>query len=65
MAAVGDVVQFNFMATNHSVTQSAFNTPCVNMMSFDSGFVPNPNESINPPPAVKLMVNSTSPQCKS
>ena len=63
-AAVGDYVQFNFMNANHTVTQSSFTSPCVNAMMFDSGFMPNKDNTINPPPAMKLQVNSTSPQCK-
>ena len=63
-AAVGDYVQFNFMNANHTVTQSSFTSPCVNAGMFDSGFMPNKDNTINPPPAMKLQVNSTSPQCK-
>ena len=63
-AAVGDYVQFNFMSQNHTVTQSAFTTPCVNAGMFDSQFMPNMNNATNPPPAMKLQVNTTSPQCK-
>lgn len=28
-AAVGDVVEFHFLQTNHTVTQSSFANPCV------------------------------------
>ncbi len=31
MAAVGDKIKFNFMAKNHTVTQSTFDKPCVKM----------------------------------
>ncbi|KAI9808213.1 MAG: hypothetical protein M1825_004670 [Sarcosagium campestre] len=37
-AAVGDVVEFNFLAKNHSVTQSEFATPCTFNNGFDTGF---------------------------
>ena len=53
------------MSANHTVTQSTFNTPCINAKMFDSNFVPNPNNTVNPPPAMKLQVNTTDPQCKS
>ena len=36
-AAVGDVVEFNFLAKNHSVTQSNFRTPCTFNGGFDTG----------------------------
>lgn len=36
-AAVGDVVEFNFLARNHSVTQSNFLTPCTFNGGFDTG----------------------------
>lgn len=37
-AAVGDVVQFNFLALNHTVTQSEFASPCTFNGGFDTGF---------------------------
>jgi len=47
VAAVGDTVSFEFQSKNHTVTQSAFATPCnmlvnatSNQMGFNSGFVP-------------------------
>jgi plastocyanin len=46
-AAVGDTVTFEFQTKNHTVTQSAFATPCnlltnttTNAVGFNSGFVP-------------------------
>ena len=30
-AAVGDMINFTFMSKNHTVTQSAFDKPCVRM----------------------------------
>lgn len=42
-AAVGDVVEFDFLEKNHTVTQSTFDTPCVfNPAGVKSGFRPNP-----------------------
>ena len=64
-AAVGDMVQFNFESTNHSLTQSTFPLPCVAMAGgADSGFLPNPNNTVNPPPSFMIQVTSTSPTCK-
>lgn len=41
-AKVGDVVAFEFLANNHTVTQADFATPCVPKAGgFDSGFMPN------------------------
>ena len=63
-AAVGDYVQFNFLSQNHTVTQSNFATPCVNNGMMDTGFMPNKDNATSPPPAVKMQVNVTTPQCK-
>ncbi|USP76471.1 hypothetical protein yc1106_03745 [Curvularia clavata] len=43
-AAVGDMVVFEFMQKNHTVTQSTFADPCTKMEGgMDSGFMPNPD----------------------
>lgn len=61
-AAVGDMIQFNFMSKNHTVTQSSFAEPCVSMEGgVDSGFMPNANNTINPPPTMMFQVMTTSP----
>ncbi|KAI9840228.1 MAG: hypothetical protein M1838_004149 [Thelocarpon superellum] len=36
-AAVGDVIEFNFLKLNHSVTQSTFDHPCTFNGGFDTG----------------------------
>ncbi|KAI9887513.1 MAG: hypothetical protein M1823_000692 [Watsoniomyces obsoletus] len=41
-ANIGDVVQFDFLGRNHTVSQSDFATPCIYNGGFDSGFQPNP-----------------------
>ncbi|EMD60065.1 hypothetical protein GGP41_009469 [Bipolaris sorokiniana] len=42
-ANVGDMVVFEFMQKNHTVTQSTFAEPCKKMEGgMDSGFMPNP-----------------------
>lgn len=65
-AAVGDMVIFTFMSTNHTVTQSAFAEPCVAMAGgMDSGFQPNANNTVNPPPQVAMQVMVDTPLCKS
>ena len=55
-----DMVQFNFMAKNHTVTQSTFPKPCNKMMGgIDSGFMPN--DGTGTPPMMMVQVNSTMP----
>ena len=64
-ANMGDMVQFNFMTTNHTVTQSTFNTPCVKMGNgADSGFMANVNNTINPPPMMMFQVMTKDPICE-
>jgi len=58
----GDTILFNFMAQNHSVTQSGFDTPCVPLEGgMDSGFMANADNSIDPPPQVAMQVTTTEP----
>lgn len=65
-AQPGDYVQFNFKAQNHTVTQSTFDKPCVKMPGgMDSGFMPNPNNTMPVPPAMMVAINDTKPICKS
>ena len=64
-ALPGDYVQFNFMAQNHTVTQSTLEKPCVKMAGgMDSGFMPNPNNTMPTPPSMIIEVNDTKPLCK-
>lgn len=64
-AKPGDYVQFKFMAQNHTVTQSTFEKPCVKMPGgMDSGFMPNPNNSMPEPPSMMVAINDTKPLCK-
>lgn len=65
-AQPGDIVQFNFVAGNHTVTQSSFNTPCnkainnqTNLAQWDSGFQFVGNSTS--PLVVNMTVNSTGP----
>jgi hypothetical protein len=45
-AEIGDVILFKFFAAAHSVTQSEFMTPCTPKQGgFDSGLIPNPNNT--------------------
>jgi len=65
MAAVGDMIQFDFKSTNHTLTQSTFPLPCAKMAGGkDSGFMPNPNDSMNPAPMFMVQVMDTKPACK-
>ncbi|KFY23730.1 hypothetical protein V491_02437 [Pseudogymnoascus sp. VKM F-3775] len=61
-AAVGDSVVFVFHSQNHTVTQSTFDTPCVKLADgMDSGFMPNPNNTIVPPPMMAMQVTVATP----
>ena len=61
-AAVGDTVIFTFRSQNHTVTQSAFETPCDPLAGgMDSGFQQNPNNTVNPPPQVAMQVTVGTP----
>ena len=60
------MVIFTFMSTNHTATQSTFDKPCDPMEGgMDTGFQPNPDNSINPPPQVAMQVMVETPLCKS
>jgi plastocyanin len=37
-ASAGDVIRFNFLARNHTLTQSSLDAPCSQSGQFDSGF---------------------------
>jgi len=63
----GDMVQFQFYPQNHSVVQSAFNSPCEpinsvmsNVTGFKSGYMPV-SESTTRVPVFTMMVNDTKP----
>ncbi|KAH8888207.1 hypothetical protein GQ53DRAFT_749136 [Thozetella sp. PMI_491] len=61
-AAVGDTVIFTFFNANHTATQSAFDTPCDPLAGgMDSGFQPNANGTVNPPPQVAMQVQVATP----
>ncbi|ETS73418.1 hypothetical protein PFICI_15023 [Pestalotiopsis fici W106-1] len=61
-AAIGDSVVFTFESNNHTVTQSAFATPCDPLAGgMDSGFVPNVNNTVTPPPQVAMQVMVDTP----
>ena len=64
-AAVGDTVIFKFLSQNHTVTQSAFETPCDPLAGgMDSGFQANANNTVNPPPQVAMQVMVDTPLCE-
>ena len=63
--AVGDTLIFTFLSQNHTVTQSAFETPCDPLAGgMDSGYQANPNNTVNPPPQVAMQVMVNTPLCK-
>ncbi|CCD45089.1 hypothetical protein ACHAQE_000575 [Botrytis cinerea] len=63
-AAVGDMIVFNFEMANHTLTQSAFTSPCEKLATggMDSGFIPNVKNAISPPPAMAIQVMVDTPQ---
>ncbi|SPQ27319.1 a92c044e-de2e-4a32-9146-64d7f78753ef [Thermothielavioides terrestris] len=61
-ATPGDTVIFTFLSQNHTATQSSFDTPCQPLAGgMDSGFQPNPNNTVNPPPQVAMQVMVSTP----
>lgn len=63
---IGDTVIFEFLSQNHTVTQSSFDLPCDPLSGgMDSGFMPNPNNTVSPPPQVAMQVMVDTPLCKS
>lgn len=61
---VGDMVIFEFLAQNHTVTQSTFDAPCAAMEGgMDTGHQPNPNNTVVPAPQVAMQVTSGDPLC--
>jgi len=61
-AQVGDLIIFTFLSQNHSVTQSAFATPCQPLAEgMDTGFQPNMNNSVNPAPQIAMQVMVDTP----
>ncbi|RSL64203.1 hypothetical protein CEP53_004158 [Fusarium sp. AF-6] len=59
---IGDTVIFEFLAQNHTVSQSAFDTPCDLLEGgMDSGFMANPNNTVSPPPQVAMQVMVDTP----
>ncbi|WVQ76813.1 hypothetical protein IAR50_006487 [Cryptococcus sp. DSM 104548] len=56
-AAVGDIVNFQFVGGNHTVTQSTFASPCTNS-GFKSGFVPG---NATNPSSFSISINDTTP----
>jgi plastocyanin len=64
----GEAVQFQFVAGNHTVTQSTFDAPCQpiaqhsNLTGFHSGFQPAAaSAAMGMIPTYTIMVNNTNP----
>jgi hypothetical protein len=56
------MVVFTFMSQNHTATQSAFTKPCEAIAGgMGSGFMPNPNNTVNPPPQMAMQVKVSTP----
>jgi hypothetical protein len=61
---IGDMIIFEFLSQNHTVTQSPFDTPCQALPDgMDSGFQANPDNSIVPAPQVAMQVMVDTPLC--
>lgn len=61
-AKPGDKIEFTFLAQNHTVTQSTFAEPCKKMEGgFNTGFIPNPNGTVTPPPKAMFQVTTEEP----
>ncbi|WVQ69058.1 uncharacterized protein L199_007270 [Kwoniella botswanensis] len=56
-AELGDIIEFRFLAGNHTVTQSTFASPCTNA-GFNSGQIPGNPDS---PTSYSILVNDTKP----
>jgi plastocyanin len=68
VAAVGDMIQFQFVAGNHTATQSTFDNPCqpismhANMTGFHSGFQPAAaSQAMGMTSTYTIPVNDTKP----
>lgn len=68
-AQVGDMIQFEFMGKNHSVTQSSFAEPCtrqlntvLNLAGADSGFMPVAANATEIPTWTIQVNDASSPQ---
>ena len=65
-AAKGDMVQFQFMPKNHTVTQSNFDSPCepismhTNLTGVYSGFMPVAAADTSMP-TFTILINATTP----
>jgi plastocyanin len=60
-AAVGDIVRFDFLKLNHSVTQSSFAKPCTYNGGFDTGLNQFNPQNISGKFLVDFQVNTTAP----
>ncbi|KAJ3908083.1 Cupredoxin [Lentinula edodes] len=59
-AAIGDIVEFTFLAKNHSVVQSSFPEPCTPLVDgFNLGF--HPVDANVTGPSFSITINNTSP----
>ncbi|PHH76481.1 hypothetical protein CDD80_1521 [Ophiocordyceps camponoti-rufipedis] len=59
---VGDLVVMEFLNESHSFTQASFDKPCEKLEGgFDTELMPNPNNSVVPPPRVAMQVLTEKP----
>ena len=60
-ASVGDIIRFNFLERNHSVTQSSFANPCTYNGGFDTGLNQFNPQNISGKFLIDFQVNTTDP----
>ncbi|KAF1357339.1 hypothetical protein EJ07DRAFT_36946, partial [Lizonia empirigonia] len=61
-ASIGSVVAFNFLASNHTLTQSTLVNPCLYNGGFDSGFKQFNPTNISGKHVIRFKVQTESPQ---
>jgi plastocyanin len=61
-AEVGDLLQFNFLALNHTLTQSSLSNPCTHLGGFSTGFNQFNPRNISGEFVVQYAVTTLAPQ---
>jgi hypothetical protein len=61
-AEIGDVVEFNFLALNHTLTQSSLSDPCTDVGGFSTGFNQFNPQNVSGRFVVQYAVTTLNPQ---
>jgi len=63
VANVGDIIEWHYLAKNHSVVQSSFGAPCVPLAGggFFSGFLPVGDGQVQNPNVFQVTITDTNP----